>query len=93
MVSHAEAAALTDIAPETINRLLVKDQAGTMPSRYLGDRIGMLNLLFRRPKTNAAKLLSSRLDQPIKVDDAYEMIEAAIEKHNSTVRPASRMRS
>lgn len=93
MVSHAEAAALTDIAPETINRLLVKDQAGTMPSRYLGDRIGMLNLLFRRPKTEAAKLLSSRFDQPMNEDDACELIEAAIRKHNSTLRPASRARS
>lgn len=89
MISYAEAAALADLHSELINRLLVKDQAGTMPSKYLGDRIGLLGLLFRRPKSDAGKLLVSRFDKPISEDDARDMIEAAIEKHNADVRPAA----
>lgn len=65
------------------------DAAQNTLIRYLGNGIGQLEVLFRRPRTDAQILLNRGAGKPLTPDQAAETVRLAILRHHSELQEAA----
>ena len=73
-----------DTAPFSFN-VVSNDSAQNEFIRYLGNGIGELDILFRRPRTDATSLLEKIFAKPMSVKAADEAIKMAIARHEREI--------
>lgn len=64
------------------------DAAQNTLIRYLGNGIGQLEVLFRRPRTDAQILLNRGAGKPLTPDQAAETVRLALLRHHSELQEA-----
>lgn len=80
---------LGNLTEKEIGFVVVPDDAAQNTLiRYLGNGIGQLEVLFRRPRTDAQTLLNRGAGNPLTPVQATEAVRLAIVRHQSELREA-----
>lgn len=83
---HATSIELGSIDTSSFSFNVVSDDSAQNEFvRYLGNGIGELDVLFRRPRTDATSLLDKTFAVPLSVDSAHDAIKMAMARHEREI--------